>query len=269
MKHISTYIIWLLLFQVIHPLTAQKSGEEIFKSSCAACHTISKGRLVGPDLSGIYHKKDNEWLIRYIRSSQQMIKEGDSAAIAIYEAYNRIPMPDNNLTGQEILSIIAFIRESDLAASVSQQPSVPKDSAVTEYSLESVTRGRALFNGDTRFMNGASPCIACHHINDQLILGGGRLSLDLTVAYTKLGPAGIGAIVANSPFPVMNRAMRDHPLTEDEMLSITALLQTVDRQSGIYLVQDSGGKAFLLLAIVCALLMLVHIYLLYDNRKIP
>jgi mono/diheme cytochrome c family protein len=251
------------------PIQAQKSGEELFKSTCAACHTINKGRLVGPDLTGVYDKRDHDWLIQFIRSSQQMIRDGDTAALKLYEANNRIPMPDNKLNDQEIASILAYIRESDDKGSVSQQPSLPKDSTVMEYSAESVSTGRALFNGYASFTNGASPCMACHHINDQLILGGGRLSLDLTGVYTKLGAAGISAIIGNPPFPVMQRALLNHPISEDEIHAVTAMLKTVDLQSSLYQTRDSGGFAFLIIASVCGLMILVHIYLLYDSRKIP
>lgn len=69
MKKALFFPISLLLCCLNFNLTAQTSGEEIFKSTCAACHTVNKGRLVGPDLSGVYLIRDNEWLIKFTRSS--------------------------------------------------------------------------------------------------------------------------------------------------------------------------------------------------------
>ena len=131
MKKILLYSFSLLLFCVNFTLQAQNTGEEIFKSVCSACHTINKGRLVGPDLSGVYLIRNNDWLISFIRSSQKFIKSGDTAAIAIYNEYNKIPMPDNKFSNEQILSVIEYIKTSDQNASVATgQPKAP-DSLTT------------------------------------------------------------------------------------------------------------------------------------------
>jgi mono/diheme cytochrome c family protein len=282
MRIIWIFPIYLFLFCLNITAFSQGSGEEIFKSTCSSCHTINGGRLVGPDLSGVYNIRGNEWLIGFIRSSQKLIKSGDSAAIAIYEEYNKIPMPDNNLSDAEIVSIIDFIKLSDEnSASAARGPGmidslatagtgtieVP-DSLDETYDFKTISEGRELFNGYTRFVNGAPSCIACHNIQDQSIIGGGNLAIDLTGSYTKLGPAGIKAILKNPPFPVMKTSMLNHELTEDEIQKLLALLKTVGEQ-------DHGDKSpgyavmFLLtMGLSCALLLLVHIYIFYDNRKI-
>ena len=124
MKKILLYPFSLLLFCLNYNLQAQNTGEEIFKSVCSACHTIKMGRKVGPDLSGVYQIRKNEWLIRFIHSSQKFIKSGDTAAIAIYNEYNKIPMPDNHLSDEQILSVIEYIKMSDKNATASAK--VPK-----------------------------------------------------------------------------------------------------------------------------------------------
>src|SRR5512133_3314906 len=117
MKKILLYLFTLLLFCGTCNLQSQNTGEETFKSVCAACHTIKMGRKVGPDLSGIYLIRNNEWLTQFIRSSQKFIKSGDTAAIAIYEEYNKIPMPDNQLSDEQILGVIEYIKTTDKNAS--------------------------------------------------------------------------------------------------------------------------------------------------------
>lgn len=265
----------LSLFFININLQAQNSGEELFKSVCAACHTINKGRLVGPDLVGVPQKMDRDWLIRFIRSSQEMIKSGDSAAVAIYNEYNKIPMPDNNYSDDQIISIIEYI-----AAAASNAPVAPEtvgtsevspaiaDSTEVEYSNETIEKGRALFNGYTAFANGGSPCIACHNINDQSLLGGGRLALDLTGSYEKLGPAGIKAIIANPPFPPMKMALLNHNVEEDEITALVSLMKSVSEHKNINQNKDSGGLIFFVFGFIVALFMLIHSYLFYDNRKI-
>src|SRR3954463_8866896 len=36
-------------------------GEYLFKSRCAACHTIGKGDAVGPDLANVFERRDRAW----------------------------------------------------------------------------------------------------------------------------------------------------------------------------------------------------------------
>lgn len=265
--------VFIFLSGINFIVQAQSNGEEIFKSVCSACHTINKGRLVGPDLSGVYQLRDEQWLIRFIRSSQQLIKSGDSSAIAIYEEYNKIPMPDNKLSDEQILSLIKYIKDSDLTTSVVSAPAVsltpiPSDSLELWYNIETASMGRFLFNGHVPFKNGASPCNSCHNINDQSIMGGGLLALDLTGSYLKLGPAGIKAIIINPPFPAMKTAMNNHELTEDEIQALLSMLKSVGEQKYAYQIPGAAGLFFFAIGFVFALVLIVHIYILYDNRKI-
>jgi len=283
MKKILLYPFSLLLFCMNYNLNAQSTGEEIFKSVCSACHTIKMGRKVGPDLSGVYQIRENAWLIRFIRSSQKFIKTGDTAAVAIYNEYSKIPMPDNNLSDGQILSIIDYIKkadekataittvpkDSDSLASAGLISGVSSDSLDKQYTFESINDGRSLFYGYLPFANGASPCISCHNINDQSILGGGKLARDLTGAYVKLGSVGIKAILTDPPFPAMKTAMMNHNLSENEIQAVTSLLKSVGDQSYSYKIRDSAGLFFFSIGFVSALLMLAIIYILYDNRKIP
>jgi mono/diheme cytochrome c family protein len=283
MKKILLYPLPLLLFCVNYNIQAQNSGEDIFKSVCSACHTIKMGRKVGPDLSGVYQIRKDDWLIRFIHSSQKFIKSGDTSAVAIYNEYNKIPMPDNNLTDEQILSVIEYIKLTDKKATASApapkgndslvaaglMSKVPGSSPDTLYTAETTSEGRSLFYGYIPFANGASPCIACHNINDQSVLGGGKLARDLTGAYTKLGSVGIKAILTDSPFPAMKTALMNHKLSENEKQAITSLLKSVGDQKYSNKIRDSAGLFFFSIGFVFALFLLAFIYILYDNRKIP
>ena len=271
-------VLFLVAFLILSlsnlPLYAQKSGEELFKSVCAACHTVGNGKLIGPDLSGVNDRRDQEWLIRFIRSSQKMVSEGDSLAVALFNEYNNIPMPDNNLSDDEILSILNYIGETGTGATrVTTSAEAAADTAAQvaaiNYSDDLLREGKALFYGYESFSNGASSCMACHFIQDESIIGGGKLSLDLTGAYSKLGQAGIQAILTNPPFPAMNTALRGKNMTEDEKVALIAMLHFVDQRYNKPHPDQTGGLTFVVLSLVFSLFLLVNIYLLYDNRKIP
>lgn len=255
-------------------LTGQNSGEVLYQSTCAACHTINRGRLVGPDLSRVYERREKEWLIRFIRSSQKMLKEGDSLTMALYEEYNHLPMPDNNLSDQEIVSLIDYIREKDtgIADVETTRPSAPDTAVIadTSYAEDFLIRGYALFYGDESFTNGAVSCFGCHNVQDSYtIIGGGKLSLDLTESYSRLGPAGIRAVLSNPTFPVMKAALDQKELTEEEIEALTAMFHHADRHFSIGQARSLDSLAFVFLGFVLTLFIMVLLYLLYDNRKIP
>jgi cytochrome c551/c552 len=87
----------------------QETGETLFNGYCMACHTIGKGKLVGPDLLGINNKHDQEWIIKFIKSSQSMIAEGDEKAIKIFNEF-MIPMPDQALNDRQIVLMLDYIK---------------------------------------------------------------------------------------------------------------------------------------------------------------
>ncbi len=206
-----------------------------------------------------------------------MVKEGDPDAVSLFKEFNQIPMPDNNLSDNEIISIIDFIKATDSkesgTATTTTITEVQKTDTLTTasfvFSNDLLKKGKALFYGYEKFSNGAPSCIACHNIIDESLIGGGKLSFDLTKSYSKLSAAGIGAILANPPFPVMNVALNNKKLTDEEILAITALLQFIDQRNTENSQTSDNNFIFLLMSFVVAMLLIVHIYVMYGNRKIP
>jgi mono/diheme cytochrome c family protein len=252
----------------------QSAGEGLFQTTCTACHTINRGRLIGPDLSRVYERREEDWLIRFIRSSQKMHKAGDSLAVALYKEYNQVPMPDNQLTDQEIKNLIDYIRETDNGVKeiVSTGRAAADSAAITEtlFSEEQWRQGYALFYGKESFANGPVSCFGCHSMNDRYtMIGGGKLSTNLSGTYGKLGQAGIQAILLNPPFPVMKAALEGKNLTEEEVEALTAMFQFADQQLTNHPPVFAGTFVLVIFAFVFALFFVVHLYLIYSNRKLP
>ena len=85
-------------------------GKSIFTSRCAACHNVNK-TLTGPALAGVDERRSIDWIINFVHSSQTLVKKGDKDAVAVYEKFNKIPMPDHpELTADHIKSILAYIK---------------------------------------------------------------------------------------------------------------------------------------------------------------
>lgn len=118
--------LFLLLFIYNLSSIAQKSAEDNFKT-CAACHSIGKGKLVGPDLKGVTKKYEEAWLIKFIRSSQTMVKAGDELAVKTFEENGKIPMPDNNLSDEEIKALLDYIKNYDPNAVAKTTPKAKAD----------------------------------------------------------------------------------------------------------------------------------------------
>src|SRR3989304_2880125 len=100
---------WLIGSQTA---SAQESGKEIFQQRCAACHSIGGGRLVGPDLKGVNDKRPEDWLLKFIKSSEKLVKSGDKTAAALFEEFNKMPMPDQALSGNQNKKGLRHIKET-------------------------------------------------------------------------------------------------------------------------------------------------------------
>src|SRR4051812_39070978 len=72
-----------------------EEGKAIFITRCAACHNINK-TLTGPALAGVNERRSIEWIVNFVHSSQSVIRGGDRDAVALFEKFNRIQMPDHS-----------------------------------------------------------------------------------------------------------------------------------------------------------------------------
>ena len=88
---------------------SQTAEDEKNFQVCKACHTIGGGKLVGPDLQGVSEKRDEAWLIKFIQNSQAMVQAGDEEAVKVFNDNNKIPMPVNDLTHDQVRGVLLYI----------------------------------------------------------------------------------------------------------------------------------------------------------------
>ena len=89
-------------------------GEQIFRTRCATCHTVTGHELVGalgPDLLGITQRREMTWLLNWLRAPDQMLENKDPIAMALYKKYNNLAMPNARLNKQEALALIDYFNE--------------------------------------------------------------------------------------------------------------------------------------------------------------
>lgn len=97
-------------------LRHEDSGEYIYRTRCATCHTIGKRmvdavspQIAGPDLLGVTSRRDPEWLARWIREPDVMIAEKDELALSLLKQYNGVLMPNFRLTDADVRKVLAYI----------------------------------------------------------------------------------------------------------------------------------------------------------------
>ena len=86
-----------------------EAGAALFDINCTQCHQVHK-KIIGPALAGINDRLEESWLIPWIRNSQKVIASGDEYANKIYEENARTQMQAFNLSDDEILSILAYVK---------------------------------------------------------------------------------------------------------------------------------------------------------------
>ena len=99
-----------------------EAGKTIFTGRCAACHNVNK-QLTGPALAGVNDRRSIDWIIKFVQSSQSVIKSGDKDAVAVFAQFNRIPMPDHtDLTADDIKNIVEYIKSETVTTTTAEAP---------------------------------------------------------------------------------------------------------------------------------------------------
>ena len=93
----------------------QKEGKSLFKSLCASCHKLDK-KLIGPALGGVESRRENDWLIAWIKNNAEFRASGNADAIAIYEEYNGSNMSAfPQLSDQNINDILYYTTVGEIS----------------------------------------------------------------------------------------------------------------------------------------------------------
>src|ERR1035438_4364466 len=106
-----------------------QDGEQLFKTNCASCHTVGQGKLVGPDLKDVQSRHEKQWIQKWVKSSQTLVKAGDAQAVKLFNDNNKIPMPDLTISEDQINSIIGFIVTKSTELSSAKTEIVPSPSS--------------------------------------------------------------------------------------------------------------------------------------------
>ena len=106
----SIAIIAFLCFFSIHSTFAQPDGKAIFQANCTSCHSAGDNKVIGPGLKDIEKRRNQAWLLPWIKNSQAVIKSGDAYAVKLFEDNNKVVMPSQALKDEEIKAVLAYIK---------------------------------------------------------------------------------------------------------------------------------------------------------------
>jgi protein SCO1/2 len=90
-------------------------GQYLFRTKCAACHTVGKGDGIGPDLANVTTRRDHCWVTRYITEPDKMLAERDPIAVELFDRYNSVRMPNLNLGAEDVAALLSYIEEQGRA----------------------------------------------------------------------------------------------------------------------------------------------------------
>lgn len=97
-------------------------GATMFRTRCAACHTIGGGDGVGPDLLGATSARGRDWLTRYILAPDKMLAEKDPVAVALFTQYRKIKMPNLHLAPVDVKTLLDYFDAQAAAISSGHSP---------------------------------------------------------------------------------------------------------------------------------------------------
>lgn len=135
--------------------------------------------------------------------------------------------------------------------------SVPEGVTTAPASAEAIAagdaeRGQKLFMGYAHLEHEGPPCMGCHSVGENGLLGGGAVGPNLTDVSERLTDEEMAALLANRGAkisPVMQPIYNTHPLTESEQADLIAFLKAsagqpeVDREWLVVAISLGGFAA--------------------------
>jgi cytochrome c oxidase cbb3-type subunit 2 len=105
---VSDEVRWQLAHYVTSLYRPIPAGERVYlRVGCTSCHTVGKGKLIGPDLAGTTQRRKKDWLRKWLKDPPSMIA-ADPDARKLFEEY-LVPMPSYGLTDREVEHLLQYL----------------------------------------------------------------------------------------------------------------------------------------------------------------
>jgi protein SCO1/2 len=107
------------------PIKKPDTGQYLYSSLCANCHTIGGGDRIGPDLGIAVNVRERDWMTRYIASPEVMRQKNDPIARALMKRYGEVRMPNLTLSTEEASAIVAYVEAQSAHGTPAGTPTAP------------------------------------------------------------------------------------------------------------------------------------------------
>lgn len=206
--------------------TNAQDGQRIFETKCAVCHDLGKQLKVGPGLSGVTERRDEDWLVKFIKNPQAVWDSGDEYALNLLDEYKGVKMISNpDLEDEDIKAVLNYI------ASYVPEPEKLIDLASEEFTHTDVQRGERLFRGLIPFEDSQIKCSSCHNVNTIDSLNWSPSTFDIATVLFNYN-LDLHKILNHPTSRVMKVAHANSTYTEQESYYIKAYLHHV-KENGL------------------------------------
>jgi cytochrome c2 len=195
-------------------------AKKIFNQRCTACHSFGKGVKVGPDLKGVNQRRQRPWLLKFIRSSQGLIKAGDPVAQELFAQFKQQRMPDwTDLSEKQVSTILDWLAQNG------PEQKEPDERSAELATVADINRAREIFHGRTKLAHGGLACSSCHSIRESGQSSGGTLAPELTSAYLRYRDRAMTLFLKKPCSQRTPEIATGHYLTPHESFAIKAYLR--------------------------------------------
>ena len=120
-------------------------GKAIFTTRCTSCHNVN-AKLVGPALANVDKRRTFDWIVNFVHSPKAAIEKNDTAAVALYNQFDQIVMPDHSdLSANDIKSVLDYIKSETKATPAVTAPFAKPGKLVPDYHPLSVQKNYGFF----------------------------------------------------------------------------------------------------------------------------
>ena len=126
-------------------VVSPEKGKTIFTTRCTSCHNVN-AQVVGPALANVDQRRTVDWIVSFVHSPKTLIQKNDKQAVALYNQFNQIVMPDHSdLSSDDIKNILAYVKSETKTIAATEAPFVKPWKIVPNYRPLSITKDAGFF----------------------------------------------------------------------------------------------------------------------------
>lgn len=85
-----------------------EAGKVLFENNCSSCHNFEQNGI-GPNLSGVTHSVESEWVRNFIKDPAKIIDANDPRATALFKVYNTYMPAFPGSSEEDLDNILAYL----------------------------------------------------------------------------------------------------------------------------------------------------------------